>query len=131
MTVDLKNINIQSQETFAGVGETSNDSLYFVEAVVITSTYHDGMSWRRTYSDGWCEQGGQVSAVEVDTEVAVPLHTSFKDTNYTVTVTPYGTYSTGDVPSGIVVSKSTGNFHLTNSGSAQQSFMWEAKGYIS
>lgn len=131
MTVNLKKINVQSQETFAGVGETSDDSLYFVESVVVINTFHNGADWSRTYSDGWCEQGGQTNIVQPGAEVTIPLHVILKDTNYIVVLTAFGNYNTNNSKTTTVISKSTGNFHFINGSAGEQSFMWEAKGYIS
>ena len=35
----------------------------------ITETYHNGTSWYRVYSDGWCEQGGIFQGSEQDTTI--------------------------------------------------------------
>ena len=48
----------------------------------ITETYQNGSSWYRVYSDGWCEQGGIVSAATGGTKVT--FLKPFKDTNYVV-----------------------------------------------
>lgn len=47
----------------------------------IVETYVNGTSWYRVYSDGWCEQGGQVSLNDA-TSTAVTFLKPFLNTNY-------------------------------------------------
>lgn len=54
----------------------------------IISEWKNGDFWCRIWSDGWCEQGGTAYVVH-NTTVTVPLHTSYRDTTYSVMITPY------------------------------------------
>lgn len=49
-----------------------------VGIVTIVETWHSGTDWYRIYSDGWCEQGGVISAV------TTTLLKPYIDTNYIV-----------------------------------------------
>lgn len=46
----------------------------------LVESYVNGRSWYRVYSDGWCEQGGQITVTEAATNIT--LLKSYKDTNY-------------------------------------------------
>lgn len=47
----------------------------------ITETYHNGTEWYRVWSDGWCEQGGEVANSGTNTKQITFLK-AFADTNY-------------------------------------------------
>ena len=68
-----------------GVGRTS---AYVIE------TWSSGTSWYRKWSDGWIEQGG-VAGVASSESRTVTLHKAFKNTNYTLHFTPFGTSQNG------------------------------------
>lgn len=46
----------------------------------LVQSYVNGRSWYRVYSDGWCEQGGQITVTEAATNIT--LLKSYKDNNY-------------------------------------------------
>lgn len=46
----------------------------------LVESYVNGRSWYRVYSDGWCEQGGQIAVTEAVTNIT--LLKSYKDNNY-------------------------------------------------
>lgn len=46
----------------------------------LVESYVNGRSWYRVYSDGWCEQGGQITVTEAATNIT--LLKSYKDNNY-------------------------------------------------
>ena len=131
MAVNLKDIKVQSQNTFSGVTETSDDKLYFVEAVVIVKTYHSGTNWYRIYSDGWCEQGGQTNSIAHDASATVVFEQPFIDSDYMINITGIGSYSSSNSSVPVVTTRAYNNFTIRNGSSTSQSFMWEAKGYIS
>ncbi len=97
--------------------KVSADNL--VEAHVIVETYVNGTSWYRVYSDGWCEQGGTITAA-----TNISLLKSFKDTNYTAVTSTNTVYT-----------KSTTNLNITdlNHGVSNKPTIcgWMACGYIS
>ena len=53
----------------------------------IISSYHNGASWYRVYSDKWCEQGGEIDVGPgtISTGTDVVFLKPFADTNYTIT----------------------------------------------
>lgn len=46
----------------------------------LVQSYVNGKSWYRVYSDGWCEQGGQITVTVAATNIT--LLKSYKDNNY-------------------------------------------------
>ena len=46
----------------------------------LVQSYVNGRSWYRVYSDGWCEQGGQITVTVEITNIT--LLKSYKDNNY-------------------------------------------------
>lgn len=46
----------------------------------LVESYVNNKSWYRIYSDGWCEQGGQITVTEAATNIT--LLKSYKDNNY-------------------------------------------------
>lgn len=94
----------------------------------VVQTYTDAQtgSWYRLWSDGWCEQGGQVSTS--DTSVTLTLLQAYKDTNYSGTVynqtSPYTyTYNLSFRPS-----TTTTATLLTGTADASVC-IWTAQGY--
>lgn len=93
---------------------------------VLTSTWNQGTSWYRKYSDGWIEQGGEFTKNR-DTNTTVTFPVAFKDTNYTI-ATPQYVQHTNNAPSCTFTSKTnTGITH--NYGSWGSKWGWFACGY--
>ena len=130
MATDLKNVKVQSQNSFAGISETNDNTLYFVEANVVVSTYRNGTEWRRVWSDGWCEQGGQTNSIPRNRTIVVPLEQVYSNSSYTINITGIGSYSNTNSSTPVVTARANGSFSITNGSSTEQSFMWETKGYI-
>lgn len=92
------------------------------ECIAVVETYHNGTSWYRVYSDGWCEQGGYAPMNVTSITFLKP----FVDTNYTLTgsidqntnAAPYWTDF---------------GFNRTATGFSLRMglFSWQASGYIS
>lgn len=74
--VTVQNANLidagRMQEQITNINASSRG--YLVES------YVNGRSWYRVYSDGWCEQGGQITVTEAATNIT--LLKSYKDNNY-------------------------------------------------
>ena len=60
----------------------------------VVEIYVNGTEWYRVYSDGWVEQGGQLSSLGT-TVVTVTLLKPFADTNYTITSCGHVNSTTG------------------------------------
>lgn len=86
----------------------------------IVETYHNGTSWYRVWSDGWCEQGGRL------TGTSVTFLKPFIDTNYSFSGVSINSNS-GGAANTITNMTTTGLTYYTygNAGG-----IWEAKGYI-
>ena len=61
--------------------ETKVDKSSMLEVPCISETYVNGTSWYRVYSDGWCEQGGEVINVTTSAQT-ITLLKPYKDGNY-------------------------------------------------
>lgn len=96
-------------------------------ASVCVESYQSGNSWYRVYSDGWCEQGGEVSATN-QVNTTVNLLKNYTNTNYQVQVTynSTGTGAVGGAPSGANL-KSTSSFAVGTGGG---NYAWYTCGYI-
>lgn len=74
--VTVQNANLidagRMQEQITNINASSRG--YLVES------YVNGRSWYRVYSDGWCEQGGQITVTVAATNIT--LLKSYKDNNY-------------------------------------------------
>ena len=53
-------------------------------------SYNNGTSWYRVYSDGWIEQGGELSVANNNNWAYTTLTflKAFSNANYTITATP-------------------------------------------
>lgn len=90
----------------------------------ITTTWHSGTSWYRKWSDGWIEQGGQITT----STTTISFHTAFKDTNYTITVSQNNAAS-ANVPRVAISARTTSNFTSQHIENAMLPFSWFACGY--
>lgn len=100
----------------------------------IVETYVNGSSWYRVYSDGWCEQGGELSA----STTTVNYLKIFNNTNYTFVVSARvnGTNNEQTFHS-IVMSKGAssitlkiGQYGTAATTSSNYTHCWQASGYI-
>ena len=104
--------------------------------VYITETYRNGTSWYRIYSDGWCEQGGLMTATN-DGYNTVSLLQEYINTDFTVLTTSNKAYASGSNTShaaaaaygAIVQNPTTTSFEVYCQSSSQKAY-WETKGYI-
>ena len=115
---------------------TASCSLRYNNGVkkTVIETYQNGNNWYRVWSDGWCEQGGQVrNAPGGDgTITKTDFIKPFKDTNYfvnKVVVSSSGAqYNTSYVA---IYEKAASYFKsFTTTTAGANNFDWEAKGYI-
>ena len=119
-TIDLKDLKIYVNDTLiytptVPTGWVKNDNVYIGDVTVssalitdvnnryfnacpalryIVDTYQNGASGYAIYSDGWCEQWGACTS-----GTAVVLEKSYKDTNYTLSITYSAKTATGFTPS--------------------------------
>lgn len=90
----------------------------------ITATWHSGTSWYRKWSDGWTEQGGRITT----STTTISFPTTFKDTNYTITVSQNDSAS-ANVSRVAISARATSNFTIQRIENAMLSFSWFACGY--
>lgn len=96
----------------------------------IVETYSNGTSWYRVWSDGWCEQGGRITATAHGT--VITLLKPYANTDYTGNVIhAIATYKS-DVNAGELSFVSTTNTTCTlHSGiNAGVLVQWQSQGYI-
>ena len=94
----------------------------------ITSTYVNGTSWYRVWSDGWIEQGGH-STGQQNTPFTQNLLKSFSNTNYSVQLIGY---STGNADYNCTVetnSKTASSFQFRRDDTEAGGVDWIACGY--
>lgn len=99
----------------------------------IVETYSNGTTWYRLWSDGWCEQGGQINVSYSRTTTNVQLRKQYVNTNYSVTLSIGGHPNSGIVQCNWQ-NKSVSSFDIygdyTNATASLPTY-WEAKGYAS
>ena len=103
------------------------------EVQCVIETYQSGNSWYRVYSDGWCEQGGVISAVAYDSSsINLVYLKTFRDNYYNFQATTAGTDHAVDsacyeAKSATGIRVISGNQSGSNAGTDVQ---WLACGYI-
>lgn len=108
------------------------------EVICIVESGHNGSSWYRVWSDGWCEQGGIINVNYVTNatySVGITFTKEFADTNYSIFAfsadRPNVHQSNISYPTN---SKATTGFTMWTftSGTTTNNVpvSWEAKGYI-
>jgi len=116
----------------AGVVNASqvlNEIAKFKRDVRVIKTYHNGPSWYRIWSDGWCEQGGYIPA-GADAEFTGTLLVPYADTNYSIGFTNLGDNSSGTATVWQflkIAPKTSSTFACKRINFERR---WEAKGYI-
>lgn len=98
----------------------------------VTTTYVNGSSWYRVYSDKWCEQGGIIAKSTSTTQYQVALLQNYADSTYCVQVTDaWDAVNSSNATTNIKV-KTTSSFtvFLQNLASTYGA-SWYACGYIS
>lgn len=104
-----------------------NEIAKLKKGVQLIKTFHQGPSWYRIWSDGWCEQGGTSNTYNNTVSFLVP----FADTNYTCICVHNGNTAKGE---GVIhaYNKTKNGFTsgLSINSSGMYGYSWEAKGYI-
>lgn len=123
----------KADTTLANVTASAGANLNTVGVRTVIETYHNGTSWYRVWSDGWCEQGGtETFASTANRTSDVVLLKELDSSDYQIFLMGFG--SSGAL--GIRVSaQSTTGFSYTQISAAGNylgtKVYWEAKGYIS
>lgn len=104
----------------------------FENTVKITTTYVNGTSGYRVWSDGFCEQWGQRGAITGEQTLTINLLRKYSNTNYVVFETTIKNANTGYAGSGAVVkgsSKTTSSFQLIQDTFTDNGGFWMTMGY--
>ena len=98
---------------------------------ILVESYHNGSSWYRVYSDGWCEQGSLYYRGNTLGWYTINLLIPFVDTNYSIQENRigkgYSSKGTGDPDAIDILSNSS--FRIGNDDGGDMSFNWVARGY--
>ena len=100
----------------------------------VVETYSSGTDWYRIWSDGWCEQGGEVTVNGSSVSTSVTLLSSYSSTDYSILAggEDVSGSSVGAVEVGWGLKTTSGFTIARQDGYAgSQRICWEAKGYIS
>lgn len=125
------NIEVDIDEVMTDLnGKVSTSDLATCHVVI--ETYNNGTDWYRIWSDGWCEQGGELSTVNQDSTTNVNLLQPYINTNYSVLITATGgkRSSTQYMNGNAVASKNMNSFVMQTNDYAYGR-IWRACGYIS
>lgn len=99
----------------------------------VKETYKNGVNWYRLWSDGWLEQGGQVSvtgAGGTDTVYTVPLHKAYDSTSYMVFKNYNSSQSTNCLDrEASCYNKTVSSFDTACDSNDTSSFDWYAQGW--
>lgn len=135
-TVSKTEIQINIDNVMTDLANKADNDLSNVPSSkgILVESYVNGFSWYRKYSDGWCEQGGQVDNLVPSLNSTINFLVSFTNTNYFVNANQ--PLRSGDqLPTVGVSSKTATSFTLVQSssqnGAGNFSVTWVACGYIS
>lgn len=130
-TITKTDIEVDIDEIVTDLNGKVNTS-ELTECTVVTEAYQNGSSWYRIYSDGWCEQGGQVSANigTSDTSWTVTFLKPFLNTNYVVQTSVYGGWAADNRAN--VETKATTQMsgYAKSSNASTRYIQWVVFGYI-
>lgn len=84
----------------------------------------DGMGWYRKWSDGFIEQGGQITSAATE----ISLHTAFTNTNYTISSSQAGADSSV-IPRVAIKARTPSKFTLEFCSVTMLPISWNACGY--
>ena len=104
-------------------------------AHVVIDTYQNGTSWYRVYSDGWCEQGGEIYQ-NAAAAIVVSLVRPYKNTSYFVVRVPG--FGTGSYTAAAFTRDDVNIWNITTSSFTAQTynseglnrFRWYTAGYL-
>lgn len=77
----LRNLTSGLSNTICTAAATTTSSASSATPAVVVENYINGTSWYRVWSDGWCEQGGQVNQAQVEW-TTITLLKPYANTNY-------------------------------------------------
>ena len=104
---------------------TTTSSASKSRPAVVIQNYVSGKNWYRVWSDGWIEQGGQISVTNTAT---VNLLKPYTQKNYLPNIQAVG-QSASNQASAVVNPIDTDSFSIISSASTAQNFNWYCVGY--
>jgi len=114
--------------TGAQIEFTYNGTGWVFKKRVVTS-YVNGTSWYKVWSDGWIEQGGLGNALT--TSHTVTFLKTHKDTNFTCLLAAEGLGDTGGGTSNapVLIAKTVTTITISQASSSSRKSYWETKGF--
>lgn len=110
----------------SGISGKANIDFSNVTKPYVTETYVNGTSWYRVWSDGWCEQGGEISVSgQAGTQIA--LLKPMVNTDYNVCALSFNKFDLTLV----LVAKTTTYVQIAFSQSGYGNVIYRVEGYIS
>ena len=92
LTTDLTTpLNVITSQSWSNSRAGAKSSASVLNPAVVVTNYVNGTNWYRVWSDGWIEQGGRGGGTYSKTFLK-----AFRDTNYTLIVTPLSTDGSND-----------------------------------
>lgn len=92
LTADLTTpLNVITSQSWSNSRAGAKSSASALNPAVVVTNYVNGTNWYRVWSDGWIEQGGRGGGTYSKTFLK-----AFRDTNYTLIVTPLSTDGSND-----------------------------------
>ena len=116
---------------YDSVNNTVRLPLFSSQQRYLISSYKEGDTWYRIYSDGWCEQGGKITGIGSNTSYSGTFSKEFIDTNYSLNFSLQS--STGSQTNdeyGFIWVQSTDGFTAYQSNSGTWNSIWVASGYV-
>lgn len=120
----------QAAEFQAALSSKADVDLANCTRPYITETYSNGTSWYRVWSDGWCEQGGQIPADDLE-EITVTFLKPYTNSNYSFSFSLDYSNSTANISyrQGAIWDKTSTSFKCWSDNTVVK--CWQTKGYIS
>jgi hypothetical protein len=116
---------------YDSVNNTVRLPKYTTEHGYLVKSYSNGTDWYRIYSDGWCEQGGQINHYSSNQRITVNFLKTMADTNYSIYRDVISTYTSGTTDyywHGFYSISETG-FECGVAGDANTCYKWKVCGY--
>lgn len=95
---------------------------------ILEESYINGTSWYRTYSDGWCEQGGTITNIS-GTSISVNFVKNYQSTSYTALLQRVENVTTAHYEAHII-SKTTSGMTIYPNAQTGLEIDWYTCGYI-
>lgn len=126
-------VNTAGKTTFAfpmcDTKATTTSSASNNKVAVVVENYKNGTDWYRVWSDGWIEQGGEVTITASNDYGAISFLKTFSDTNYTLVATGATSYIITTATVIRNIAKTSCRLYIPNLTTGNVPTKWYACGY--